>query len=190
MVKPIGANRLLHVFGNELIECERCISRTFSELVLHSSYPSPSASLIHNEIRRILADSALVSLIFFPTAKPNSSALLRADWLRSELAVTEESLLRNRALRNHLAHLDERLDNWAMNSTNQTYGRGMLGSRADARRAGLVDEDILGLFDPKTFIFCFLSDDLRLDDLVGEIRTISHLAQRKMRDLPWARESH
>lgn len=190
MTNPIGANRLLHVFGGEILQCEEIISHAFVELAQHSASPAPAAQPIHGLIRTILSEAALISLIFFPNGGPKKPSAERAEYLRSELEVDESSSLRSRVLRNHLVHLDERLDNWAMNSAKKTFGRGMLGSREDAQRVGLSNEDILGLFNPNTFAFSFLEDDLQVDDLVGEVRDISHKVRRLLRDLPWLEEAH
>lgn len=181
----IGANRLLHVFGGEIIAYERVISREFSTLCSLSESPNPSASLIHDSVRVILGEASYVSLIFFPGDKARGPTKARAEFLRDEFGVCSKSLLSQRILRNHLAHLDERLDKWAKSSNKKNFGRGMLGTRADAIRHGLEEADILGLFDPKRFEFAFSGDDINICDLVGEVREISHRVMRKLRDLPW-----
>lgn len=178
------ANRRLHVFGWEIISYEEAVSEAFTDLQKLVAYPSPPAGPIHSSVRRILADSALTSHVFFPSGtKP--SVVSRAEFLRREFCVSDSSLLKSRALRNHISHIDERFDTWATKSTNQTFGRRMLGSRGDALRVGLRGEDILGLFDTRTFVFSFLEDDLQVDDLVGEIRAIAHLVRKRLRNLHW-----
>ena len=179
--------RLLHVYGGEIVRYEETISASFSKLLVMSSYPRPPSAPIHDCIRHIFSDSALISLMLFPAIKSKFSTQ-RAKTLREEFKLEENSLLENRYLRNHLAHLDERLDKWAIESDQKTFGRGLLGSREDAARIGLNGEDILGLFDPKTLVFGFLQDDLRVDDLVSEIRNISQNVRVCLRDLPWQTE--
>lgn len=189
MTETIGGHRLLHVYGGEIISYENSISEAFQHLAGFLCHDRPPASLVHGSLRRILADAGLVSLVFFPT-RDSDRAAIRAEFLRTEFEVDESSILRSRAIRNHLFHLDERLDRWAMESSQQTFGRGMLGSRADATRIGLDSEDILGLFDPGTLTYSFLQDDLQVDDLVGEIRGVSHRIRRRLRSLPWDARVH
>jgi hypothetical protein len=181
--KTSQARRLLHVFGREIIESEEAISRAFSDLCEYSAFSKPASSNIHRSVKAILSEAAQISLIFFPTRKGQGQE--RAEFLKAELAVSPDSPLSNRILRNHLAHLDERLDFWAMNSSKQTFGRAMLGSREDALHIGLQNEDILGLFDTRTYVFSFLDDDISIDDLVGEVRAVSHRVRKKLRALPW-----
>ncbi len=185
MGSPIGANRLLHVYSGEIIESEELVSDAYARLLEYCAFDRPPASLIHRCIRRILIDSGSISFIFFPADRRSDRAKRRSEYLRQELKISDGSLLQNRVLRNHMAHLDERLDKWAMDSTQKTFGRGMIGSRADAHQVGISSEDLLGLFDPKTMIYSFLEDDLCIDDLVEEVRLISHRARSFVRKTPW-----
>ena len=84
----------------------------------------------------VLFSHMLLKDALFPSQNSPKTSKDRASFLCSEFSVAETSILKDRALRNDLAHLDERLDNWAMSSQNKTFGRGMLGSRADAAPAG------------------------------------------------------
>lgn len=177
-------SRSLIVFGNEIIDCEETISSSFLQLSV-----TVSAKYVHRLLRAILFEAGPVSSFFFPLSKASESTLLRAKLLRSTFDVPESSILQNRFLRNHLAHLDERLERWAKSLENRTFGRAMLGSRRDAARRGINDEDVLGLFDRESFVFCFQEDDLQVDELVGDLRRVSLAARCKLRDITWTNEA-
>ncbi len=189
MISEIRENRILHVYGSEIVSYEEAISEAFSVILKLTKYPQPPSSEIHAGLRRVLADSALISLIFFPVGKKDGFRGERAKFLCEKFRVDDSSPLKSRALRNHIAHLDERFDEWILNSQKQTFGRAMLGSRADAISLGLEAEDILGIFAPKTLVFSFIEDDLRVDELVHEIRRISQTARQTLRNLPWLKEN-
>jgi len=132
-----------------------------------------------------LSDAAKIGLIFFPVVKKNTTRTTRAEILRREFGVLDDSLLKDRDLRHDLEHLDERLDTWAATSARKTFGRAMLGSRNDAQRLGITTEDILGIFDPENMIYSFKDNDICIDDLVFEIQRVAHDARRKLRETPW-----
>ncbi len=189
MISEIRESRILHVYGSEIVSYEEAISEAFSLVLKLTKYPQPPSSEIHLGVRRVLADSALISLIFFSVGKKDDFRRERAIFLCEKFGVDDSSPLKSRALRNHIAHLDERFDSWILYSKQQTFGRAMLGSRADAKNAGLETEDILGIFDPKTLVFSFLEDDLHVDELVHEIRRISQIVRQTLRNLRWLKEN-
>lgn len=66
---------------------------------------------IFDHIRLSLQMAANVSRMFWP---PKNKA--RGEQLRGLTGLTEDHKLSNRTLRNHIEHLDERLDDWTANS--------------------------------------------------------------------------
>ena len=173
------------IYSQEFIATEMSISREFVELTEASLHAlSPPSAKLHRSVNNILFGSAFFSLAFFPVGK-SDQALERSELLKQTFNVDSQTFLNNRTLRNHIAHLDERMDRWLINSENKTFGRGMIGSRAMAQARGLRTEDILGLFDPATFIYSFCEDDIHIDDLVGEVRTYAHRARKLLRETQW-----
>lgn len=67
------------------------------------------ALAIVDGIQALATHSAALSRYLWPASKGELAAV-RARKLRQSLGVREESCLRNRDLRNHLEHFDERLD--------------------------------------------------------------------------------
>jgi len=64
---------------------------------------------IVNGVQALVAQAAAISRYFWP-ARSKEPHLSRAARLRTSLGVVESSPLRSRDLRNHLEHLDEKLD--------------------------------------------------------------------------------
>ena len=75
---------------------------------------------VFDHIRMALHFSASVSRIFFPPNSLNPEKTLvakrRAKRLRSMTGIQENHALRSRKLRDHVEHMDERMDAWTSNS--------------------------------------------------------------------------
>lgn len=69
---------------------------------------------IFDSIRMALQFSANVSKVFWPSG--SSPARERGRRLRKLTGIADDHALKSRALRNHVEHMDERLDNWTANS--------------------------------------------------------------------------
>lgn len=69
---------------------------------------------IFDSIRMALQFSANVSKVFWPS--DSSTARERGRRLRQLTGIADNHALKSRALRNHVEHMDERLDNWTANS--------------------------------------------------------------------------
>jgi|GEM_PF-4598740 len=67
---------------------------------------------VFDAIRSALQYAANVSKVFWP----HSNAAARGEHLRTLTGIPDSHSLRNRALRNHVEHLDERLDDWTAES--------------------------------------------------------------------------
>jgi hypothetical protein len=69
---------------------------------------------IFDSIRMALHFSANVSKVFWPADR--SPAKERGERLRHLAGLTDDHPMRSRKLRNHVEHMDERLDTWTANS--------------------------------------------------------------------------
>lgn len=61
-----------------------------------------------NQLRLVLHYTASVSKIFWPQKESKE----RGEWLRAKVGLPEQHPLSDRRLRNHIEHIDERLDKW------------------------------------------------------------------------------
>ncbi|MEX2518591.1 MAG: hypothetical protein WD969_04575 [Paracoccaceae bacterium] len=181
--------RTLRVFSGELDSLERSASAQFVRLQLEAQKPLPSSDAMHTTARRVLDDAHLISLFFFPSkANKIEATRIRSDLLKDHFNITEKSVLASRAVRNHLAHIDERLDSWAENSEMRTFGRNMIGSILDAKRIGIREEDILGMISSDTLDYVFREATVNLEEVIQEIRRIGFVARRTIRATPWPKD--
>ncbi|WP_439471994.1 hypothetical protein [Brevundimonas sp.] len=67
---------------------------------------------VFRAIRVALQAAANVSKVFWPQGSSGEMGRLRAERLRNLTGLPERHGLSNRALRNHIEHMDERLDDW------------------------------------------------------------------------------
>lgn len=75
----------------------------------HSSEWRECAQTIIDGVQSLVLQAAALSRYFWP-ARPREPYRSRAVHLREGLRITDDSPLRNRDIRNHLEHFDERLD--------------------------------------------------------------------------------
>lgn len=112
------------------------------------------AFTIINGVQALIAHVAAVSRYFWP-ARNKEPHLSRAARLKTSLGVTESSPLRNRDLRNHLEHLDERLDEFCIRLT-----------------AGVILPTYVGPqgreVEAPTYLFCAYYTDVGIFEIFGQ----------------------
>ena len=99
----------------------------------------------------------------------------RANTLRQLYHIEETSCLRNRTLRDHLEHYDERLDDWRRTSTSHNMVSDNIGSSNII--AGFAETDMMRWFDPSTNQFRFRGEAYALQSLVSEIARLLPLSE-------------
>lgn len=109
--------------------------------------------------------------------------VVRARALKEEYSLKENNALKNRNLRDHLEHYDERLDHWSKNSKNKniaTTNIGPLGSISPSPDLS----DNMRQFDDARKIYRFRGEDYDLQsiaDAIGEILLLSQNLKEKLR---------
>lgn len=73
--------------------------------------PSDMKDEILNSVQSIIMHSAALSRYFWPVRERIELHKKRGDQLRKTFKMTDDSPLKNRTLRDHLEHFDEKLDN-------------------------------------------------------------------------------
>jgi hypothetical protein len=71
---------------------------------------------IFDSIRMALQFSANLSKVFWPAARSAKKIVERGQRLRTLTGIPDEHPLKSRELRNHIEHMDERLDTWTAES--------------------------------------------------------------------------
>jgi hypothetical protein len=112
------------------------------------------ALTIVNGVQALVAHAAAVSRYFWP-ARNKEPHLSRAARLKTTLGVAESSPLRSRDLRNHLEHLDERLDEFCIRLT-----------------AGVILPTYVGPQEPEpevpTYVFRAYYTDVGIFEILGQ----------------------
>jgi hypothetical protein len=107
----------------------------------------PAAELIYN--------AAVISKLFWPPRSENKHkgqrASARGEYLRSLLGIEDNHPIRDRTLRNHLEHYDERLDAWAEQARKQYVAHQLIAPMPPDPNGFFVVQH----YDPATKTFAF-----------------------------------
>lgn len=161
------------------------------------------SSYFHSEVFRgihsFLTHASNVSKILWPglpKQKPNESdeqykqriskikKVHRAVELRDELGLPEEHTLRNRQLRDHLEHFDERIDDWEEHSQNKNFAQDIIGP--ENAIVGLVKTDMMRWFNPTNGTFLFRGETFSLQDIATALENLLPILVTKEEEL-WQR---
>lgn len=137
-----------------------------------------------------LQHAALASRMLWPPGRGNvwqrKSADMRGAHLRSSLDIGKTHGLRNRDLRDHFEHYDERLDDWAENSPNKNIVDNMIGPRRAIGGDAIKDSDIMRLYDPATKQLVFRGESFDMQALVAAVEDVKGKALKRHEEIdPW-----
>ncbi|TVQ10055.1 MAG: hypothetical protein EA368_08240 [Leptolyngbya sp. DLM2.Bin27] len=107
----------------------------------------------------------------------------RAEALKEEYSLKENSALKNRNLRDHLEHYDERLDHWRKNSKNRNIAPENIGPLSSIRPSPDA-LDNMRQFDPSRNIYMFRGEEYDLQNIataISEILSLSQNLEEKLR---------
>lgn len=109
----------------------------------------------------------------------------RAMELRRELGLPSEHTLKNRQLRDHLEHFDERIDDWGENSENKNFVQDTIGPENTI--VGLAKTDMMRWFNPTNGTFLFRGETFSLQDIATAIENLLPMLVAKEEEL-WQRQ--
>jgi hypothetical protein len=152
----------------------------------------------HSEVFRhthsFLTHASNISRLFWPPSvpkrkgKPPSDYVARAaltsdrgESLRALFSLTDVSPLKDRTLRDHLEHYDERLDDWQRTSKNRNIASDNIGPRGAI--SGLSETDQMRWFDPTTNRFSFRGEEYDLQELATSVDRLLPLAAELLSQL-------
>ena len=189
------------VYANEIKrQCEFAESAinhlNYSLQQLHACDVDPNQrhffySEVFRNIHSFLTHASNVSRMFWlstPTKKKNESdedykarllkldKVARAEALKREYSLKENSVLKNRNLRDHLEHYEERLDHWRKNSKNRNIAPENIGSLSSIRPSPDA-LDNMRQFDPNRNIYMFHGEEYDLQSIATAISEILSLGQ-------------
>ena len=158
------------------------------------SHPPERRQFFHREVFRqihsFLTHTSNVSRLFWPPVPAqrrnetdaayasrlsNFDRVQRAEKLRALYEIEDTSPLRNRALRDHLEHFDERLDEWRRTSTHRNIANDLIGPKNMI--VGLADTDMMRWFDPSDRLFRFRGEEYDLQGLASQIDRLLPLSK-------------
>jgi hypothetical protein len=133
-------------------------------------------------LQSILLISAQVSMIFHPVEKHK----WRGDSLGLAFVPVKEAIifLKDRSVRNHIAHMDERLHAWLEESPSRNIVSKLLGPRDAIGGDGITEKDIIHHYDPEKRIYVFRGDKFDVQMLFDSICAINGHA-KKIKNHPW-----
>jgi hypothetical protein len=163
------------------------------ELVMQCRYALGSAAEMNNllkaemsepffrETHAFLAHAAAASRILWPPGNKAPRAKARAEELRSVLQIGDGHGLEKRALRNHLEHFDERLDQWAQDTLHGAFIDLCIGPVQTFLAGPAVSRgDFLRVFEPDRKVFTFRGEEFDIQGLVVGIEEVMRAADRRL----------
>ena len=147
----------------------------------------PTPRLFFREAHAFLSNAAAMSRILWPPGSRDKVARARAeersDHLRTVLSISGDHVLKSRSLRDHLEHLDERLDVWA----HETEGRGIvdlnIGPIPAIRIDAIESRDHLRGYDRDRHVYVFRGDEFGIQDLLKGVTEVEGSARSRMHHL-------
>lgn len=157
---------------------------------------SGSPSEFFREAGNFLQHSSAVSRLLWPPSTMNrlkkKRAKKRGGHLQNTLAIDDGHSLRDRTLRDHFEHFDERLDDWAETSPHKNIVDNMIGPRNAIGGDSIKDQDIMKLFDPATNMLIFRGERFNVQALVDGLTEVQAKATKRIamldskRRMPWS----
>jgi len=139
------------------------------------------------EAQAMLNHAGAVSRLLWPPriadGQKRSRAEARGNELRKALGIVEPHVLQDRSLRNHLEHLDERLDDWAESSKNRIIGDQLIGPVGVIGGSVVKATEIIRHYDPSTSTFIFRGELFDMSQLLAGVGEVRRLAQSRLASL-------
>ncbi len=155
---------------------------------------------VFRQTHSFLTHASNVSRLFWPTVpkRHDSEAdaayqtrigrldkVQRAVCLRNLYKLEDDNCLRNRTLRDHLEHYDERLDHWRQTSEHRNIVSDTIGPPNAI--VGVASTDLMRWFDPSSNSFRFRGEEYDLQELATAIDRLLPLSVQLEEEL-WARQ--
>ena len=172
---------LLEAFLEEIIvKCDFAqIALDRVGYIINNRRDFSSPNYLFEALISYLHHTASVSLVLWPSGNAKNKHISKEDrfrrgeGLRSVLGVSGASMLSERKFRDHIAHMDERLEDWSFVSKDKNRARFCLGSLATiANLTQLERHEMFEIFDPKLCLFAFRGETLDILASFSEIQAI------------------
>ncbi len=174
------------IYLSELVaQCEFGVGSVQRMNNMLQNHGSPSE--FFREAGNFLQHSSAVSRLLWPpggnSRQKKKRAKQRGAHLRKNLEIGDDHTLKDRTLRDHFEHFDERLDDWAETSPNKNIVDNMIGPRNAIGGFSIKDDDIMRLFDPATKMLIFRGERFDVQALVNGLTDIQTRARKRLEKL-------
>lgn len=147
----------------------------------------PKGREVFRHMRNIISQAASVSRIFWPPRAFDKDlhkiSQKRGEYLRQVLNIDDSHPTKNRTLRDHFEHYDERLAQWSEESQNKGIVVMLLGKREIVQGSGINDKDIIHHFDPGTNIYAFRGEQFDMQEIISGIFDINEKITARLKHL-------
>ena len=148
------------------------------------NFPGSNAS-VFEAIFSYLHYTSNVSLILWPYPKGRKSIkekrMARGSYLRQILLLPEEHLLSDRKFRDHIAHMDERIDDWWGDSERHNIARLTVGTRNAI--SAFNPKEVFEYYIPAEKVFFFRGDEINIQESVNALQDIKVRAGHRIQAL-------
>jgi hypothetical protein len=132
-------------------------------------------------IEAFLRATGNLSKIFWPPRaldeKLRPMTKKRGEQLRRILEVSNDSPLKNRTLRDHFEHYDERIDEWYAAGRGDVIDSNLYPRQSLAKRKGYFRN-----FDPEEWVLFFVGDELALKPMIEFVKTLQQKVSQPLLD--------
>jgi len=155
---------------------------------INDSLKERSTEAIENlfrEVEHFIQHASAISRFLW---NPRKEEKKRCSYLKAKLKINDSSILKNRNLRDHLVHFDERLGKWETNSKRRIFvDQNIVYGDVQNLIAGVKQTDCIRNYNANNQTYTFCDQSFKLQDIVQEVKRIRESAQVRKASLANAR---
>jgi len=154
-------------------DCERAIAAVQALNVALQQGPGGDP---FGPAQALVLHAAAISRMFWPPGSKDKHARVRAqrrgEALRQAIDIPQGHPVQSRALRDHIEHFDERLDDWAERSRHRNIVHRLVGPRSAIGGNAIDDSDITHHYDPEVKVYVFRGERFDIQALTSGVDDI------------------
>ena len=175
---PVMTDFVEQIYLREIIQQCEWAAGAFRRMETVLKVAPPHVSEFFREASSFLQHTAAVSKMLWPGGEKDPARSERAQrrgaHLRRSLGVEGHHPLKSRRLRDHIEHLDTRLDDWAESST--VLVDNFIGPRRSIGGNAVKESDILRNFDPDTGAYIVRGERFDIHALLRSVGSVHERA--------------
>jgi hypothetical protein len=169
--------KTIEYFSAEIVHQRARALIAFAQVERECMSAHPNIGAIHADLQTVIEALAHIQRMFYPkgwdkTQPLDKVSVKRAKLLRDWYSLVGKSLPQLTEIRNAIAHSEDRVDTWMEKSTDQNFGRHMLGNIRDLNKHDIKNEDVLGMYDPETTQYVFNEHTVSIERAMSEANAL------------------